>query len=197
LPERPDNVVKIGLHRPSGDLLFIDLDGVLDRLFHAVEIQRLVAGDALGHLPDEAFRDVALPRRLLGIVFHQQIEDRAIGDMLREIIGILELAAGVAVNRLEPRKMRRLRSARAIGRRVPRTARRVRRRLGDHQQLLVIEREPSLPLGIGNGRALPERAAERRQAPWEIGIFGDQRLLLAASAAAPHISPTRCTTASQ
>jgi hypothetical protein len=83
------------------------------------------------------------------------------------------------MNRLEPRKMRRLRSARAIGRRVLRPARRVRRRLRDHERLLMIKREPGLPVGKGNGRALCELAGERRQALREIGIFGDERFLLA------------------
>ena len=83
------------------------------------------------------------------------------------------------MKRVEPREMRRLRSARTIGRRVPRPARRGRRRLRDHKRLLMIEREPGLPVGIGNCRAVSERAAEWRQALREIGIFGDQRFLLA------------------
>ena len=117
-----DDVVEIGFHRPSGDLLFVNLDGVLDRLFHAVEIERFVARDALGHFPDEALGDVALARRLLGIVLDQQIEDRGIGDMLGEIVRILELAAGIAMNRLQPREMGRLRGARVIGWLVTRPA---------------------------------------------------------------------------
>ena len=99
--------------------------------------------------------------------------------MLGEIVRILELAAGIAVKRLEPGEMRRLRSAGAIGRRVSRPARRDGRSIRDHERLLVVEREPSLPVGIGNRRAVCERAAERRQALREIGIFGDQRFLLA------------------
>jgi hypothetical protein len=99
--------------------------------------------------------------------------------MLGEIVGSLEPAAGIAMKGLEPREMHRLRSARAIGRRVFWPARRGRRRLRDHDRLLVVEREPGLPVGIGNCRAVGERAAERWQALREIGIFGDERFLLA------------------
>ena len=38
-----DNVVEVGFNRPSRDLLFVNLDGVHHRLFHAVKIKRLVA----------------------------------------------------------------------------------------------------------------------------------------------------------
>ena len=113
-----DNVVEIGLDRPSRDLLFIDFDGVAHRLLHAVEIERLVARDALRHFLDEAFGDVALSRHLLGIVRDQQIEDRRVGDLLGEIVRACEVAAGIAMDRLEPLEMLGLRGARGVGRRI-------------------------------------------------------------------------------
>src|SRR5208283_4972962 len=63
---RVDAGVYIRLDRSPSDLRFIDLDGPLHLLFHAVEIERFVAGDALGHFLDEALGDIALARRLLG-----------------------------------------------------------------------------------------------------------------------------------
>src|SRR5208337_3034535 len=117
-----------------GDLFLIDLYGVPHRLFHAVEVERPVACDALRHFPNEPFCDVALARRFLSIVRDQQIEDRRIGDVLGEIVGVGELAAWVAVERLEPFEMLRLRSARTVAWRKARPARRRWRGLRDHQR---------------------------------------------------------------
>jgi hypothetical protein len=73
---RVDSSVDIGLDRSSGNLRFIDLDGLLHLLLHAVEIERLVARDAFGHLADEPFGDVALLDEPLGVVLDQQIQNR-------------------------------------------------------------------------------------------------------------------------
>ena len=71
-----DDVVEVGLDRPSGDLLFVDFDGVAHRLLHAVEIERPVARDPPRHLADEAFGDSRSCGDLLGVVLDQEIEDR-------------------------------------------------------------------------------------------------------------------------
>ena len=50
--------------------------------------------------------------------------------------------------------------------------------LGREQELAMIEREPGLPLRIGNSDAMLERLAQRRQLVSQVGIFGEQRALL-------------------
>ena len=53
----------------------------------------------------------------------------------------------------------------------------------------MIEREPRLPLRIGNSDAMLERLAQRRQLVSQIGIFGEQRALLPLSRlGAAHVS---------
>src|SRR6185437_2722692 len=75
--QRPaDNIVRAALNLPSRDLLLIELDSVPHGLLHAVEVERRIGRHPLRHLADEALRDLALLRRLLGIVRDQQIEDR-------------------------------------------------------------------------------------------------------------------------
>ena len=61
----------------------------------------------------------------------------------------------------------------------------------------MIDSEPSLPLRIGNGDGVSERAGERRQALREVGIFRRQLIQLRLSGAEPVISPIRWTTPSQ
>jgi integrase len=95
-----------------GDLLLVNFDRVAHRLFHAVEIEVPVASDPLGHFPNEALGDRASARLRLGIVLHQQIENRGVGDLLSEIGGTGEGAAGIAPDRFEPRQMLDLRCAR-------------------------------------------------------------------------------------
>jgi hypothetical protein len=43
----------------------------------------------------------------------------------------------------------------------------------------MIEGKPGFPLGVGEAKAVFERFAERRQFAPKIGVFGEQRLLLA------------------
>jgi hypothetical protein len=57
-----DDLVQVGLDRPSRDLLFINFDGVGHCLLHAIEIEPFVAGDAFRHFFDEPIGDVALLR---------------------------------------------------------------------------------------------------------------------------------------
>ena len=105
---RVDAGVDIGLYRSTGDLRFIDFDSPLHLLFHAVEIERFVAGDVLGHFLDEALGYVPFARQLLGIGFHQQIENGGRQYVLGEIIRVGEGAAGIATHRSEPGQMRGL-----------------------------------------------------------------------------------------
>jgi hypothetical protein len=108
---RVDTGVDVGLDRSSGDLRFVDLDGPLHLLFHPIDIERFVAGDALSHFLDETFGDVPFARQLLGIGFHQQIENGGGEYVLGEIVRVGESAPGIAVHRFEPRQMRGLRGA--------------------------------------------------------------------------------------
>jgi hypothetical protein len=39
----------------------------------------------------------------------------------------------------------------------------------------VIERQPRLPLGVGNAGSVLQRGSQWRQFGWNIGIFGEQR----------------------
>src|SRR5208337_4475855 len=107
---------------PPGDLSCVNVHRGSNSSFLAFKVQVPITGDALGHFLDEALSDVALPRRLLGIVLDQQIEDRRVGDMLGEIVRTREVAAGKTANRFQSLKMRRLRRPRSVGRRVIRSA---------------------------------------------------------------------------
>ena len=74
-------------------------------------------------------------RAAFGVVLHQQIENGGVSDMLGEIVGAGEFAAGIAstasaARDARPCAAREARSARNSGR-----ARRVGRRLGDEQVL--------------------------------------------------------------
>ena len=108
--------------------------------------------------------------------FHQQVENRRREDVLGEIVRADELAAGIALERLQPRQMRRLRRARGVRRHMARSTHGFVGGLGDDQQLAMIEREPRLPLCVGDFDAVAQRLAERRQIGDEIGIFRQQRV---------------------
>jgi hypothetical protein len=148
-------------------------------LFHAAEIQRRIARDALRHLPNESFGDLALSRRVLGIMRDQQIKDRRIGDLLGEIVGVCEPAARIAVEPLEPFEMFDLRRPRGVVCREAWPAGRSRLGLGDQERLPMVEGEPRLPLRVGKADAALERFAERRQFTLKVGMFGHERALLA------------------
>src|ERR1700688_2144797 len=61
--------------------------------------------------------------------------------------------------------------------------------LGREQELAMIEREPGLPLRIGNSDAILERLARWLQLVGQIRIFGEQRALLPLSRLeAAHVS---------
>ena len=115
-------------------------------------------------------------RRSFGARFRQEIENCVEGDVFGEIVRAGERAAGITPHRLEPRQMRGLRGARSVRRRIVRSALGFVGGLGDQQQLAMIEREPSLPLRVGDFDAVAQRLAERRQVGDEIGIFRQQRV---------------------
>jgi hypothetical protein len=172
---RVDNGAEISLSWSSGDFLFIHLNGIAHRLFHAVEIEPFVAGDATGHFLDEAFSDIPFAHQLLGIGFQQQIENGGRQYMLGKIVRAREGAAGIAAHRFEPREMHGLRRTRGLRRHVFRAALGSVGRFRDEQQSAVVKREPSLPLCVGNAGAISQRLAERRQLVRQIGIFRAQR----------------------
>ncbi len=72
--------------------------------------------------------------------------------------------------------MRGLRRARGVGWRIFRVAFGFVRGLGDQQRLAMIQRQPRLPLRVGNVDAVAQRLAERRQVSDEIGMFDEQRV---------------------
>ena len=64
-----------------------------------------------------------------------------------------------------------------------------RRAVRHAQSFEPAEREPGLPLRIGNSDAMLERLAQRRQLVSQMGIFGEQRALLPLSRlGAAHVS---------
>ena len=93
--------------------------------------------------------------------------------------------------------MRGLRGARGVGRRIFRPALGGLGCFRDEQELAVIEREPGLPLRVGNAGPVFQRLAERRQIVGQSGYFASSALTLARPGRQPVMSPTRCTTASQ
>src|SRR5262245_32575718 len=112
---------------------------------------------------NESLRYVASARYLATIRLHQKIENRSIRDMLGEIGGAGEGVAGITVYLLKARQVSGLRSARVSRWRVFRSALGSIPGFGDEQALVVIECEPSLPLGVGNADTVLQRLAERRE----------------------------------
>ena len=71
-----DDNVDIGLCLPPGDLSFVDVDRVANRLFHAFKIEVPVTRDLLRHFVNEPLSYVASARYLFAIRLHEQIENR-------------------------------------------------------------------------------------------------------------------------
>ncbi|MGA2493178.1 MAG: hypothetical protein ABSF67_09535 [Roseiarcus sp.] len=115
-------------------------------------------------------------RRSFGACFRQEIKNDAVGDLIGEIVWAGEGAAGIALERLQPRQMLGLRGARSVRRRIGWSPHGRVGGLGDQQRFAMIEREPRLPLCVGDVDAVAQRLAERRQVNDEIGTFRQQRL---------------------
>ena len=101
-------------------------------------------------MPRLFFGHLAGPGLALGVVLDQQVEDGRVGDMLGEVGGAGETAARVAARGAQPAEMAGLGAATVVGRDIIGTARRCVLGFGGQQQFAVIQRQPCLPLRVGN-----------------------------------------------
>ena len=143
-----DDLAEIRPGRPAGDFLLENLDGVADRLFHALQVQPRIGRHSPRHLPDEPLGHIAFPPRLGRVVLDQQVHDPGVGDVAGEIGGVFELAIREPPHRLQPPQMRRLRRAGGVGGRPGGTARGGGLGFGGEEEFAVIQRQPRLPLGV-------------------------------------------------
>jgi hypothetical protein len=99
--------------------------------------------------------------------------------MFGKIVRASEFTTGKTAHSLETGQMRGLCGARHVcGRVVRATLGALLRGFRDEQAFAVIERQPRLPLRVGNGDAIFQCLAEWRQRSGQIGIFGEQRVQL-------------------
>ena len=106
----------------------------------------------------------------------QKIENRARENLLCEIVGAGKRAARIAPEGAQPFEMHALCGARSVGRRELRPAWRVVVGFCDQQELVVIEREPRFPLGVGNIEPVLQGLPQRRQLVHEVVVFPDDSL---------------------